>query len=58
VDFRETGSGIAVKLQTGEWKTFDVLYAALGSRVHSDLAKALREATAEDGVRERRPVHE
>ena len=41
VDFRQTGSGIAVKLQTGEWKTFDVLYAALGCRVHSDLAKAL-----------------
>jgi hypothetical protein len=35
VDFRETGSGIAVKLQTGEWKPFDVLYAALGCRVHS-----------------------
>jgi thioredoxin reductase (NADPH) len=41
VDFRQTASGIGVKLQTGEWKTFDVLYAALGCRVHSDLAKAL-----------------
>jgi thioredoxin reductase (NADPH) len=41
VDFRQTGSGVAVKLRTGEWKTFDVLYTALGCRVHSDLAKAL-----------------
>jgi thioredoxin reductase (NADPH) len=39
--FRKTASGVAVKLQNGECRRFDVLYPALGCRVHSELAKAL-----------------
>jgi|tagenome__1003787_1003787.scaffolds.fasta_scaffold20506663_1 thioredoxin reductase (NADPH) len=40
-DFQQTASGVAVKLQTGEWRNFDVLYSALGCKVHSELATAL-----------------
>ena len=40
-DFQKTASGVAVKLQNGECRIFDVLYPALGCRVHSELAKAL-----------------
>jgi thioredoxin reductase (NADPH) len=41
VDLRPVESGIAVELQTGEHLTFDVVYPALGCKVHSDLAVAL-----------------
>src|SRR5207248_1025507 len=40
-DFKQTPSGVAVRLRTGEWKSFDVLYAALGCTVHSELATTL-----------------
>ena len=39
--FRQTASGIAVKLRNGECRNFDVLYPALGCTVHSELANAL-----------------
>lgn len=41
VDLRPIEAGIAVELQSGEHFTFDVVYPALGCRVHSDLAVAL-----------------
>ena len=40
-DFQKTASGVAMELQNGECRSFDVLYSALGCRVHSELAKAL-----------------
>ena len=39
--FRPTADGIAVLGEDDTWREFDVLYAALGCRIHSDLAKAL-----------------
>jgi thioredoxin reductase (NADPH) len=39
--FRQTASGVAVKLQNEECRSFDVLYPALGCTVHSELAKGL-----------------
>jgi thioredoxin reductase (NADPH) len=39
--FTVDGSGISVALEDGEVRTFDVLYPALGCRVHSDLATRL-----------------
>jgi thioredoxin reductase (NADPH) len=39
--FHQTGSGIVVELENGERRNFDVLYAALGCTVHSELADAL-----------------
>jgi thioredoxin reductase (NADPH) len=39
--FTLEGNGVAVVLQDGQVRSFDVLYPALGCRVHSDLATAL-----------------
>jgi thioredoxin reductase (NADPH) len=41
IDFRQTSSGVGIKLQNGGWKNFDLLYAALGCKAHSDLATSL-----------------
>lgn len=41
VDLRPVEAGIAVELQGGERLTFDIVYPALGCKVHSDLAVAL-----------------
>ena len=43
--FTVEGSGVSVVLEDGQVRTFDVLYPALGCRVHSDLATALGAAT-------------
>jgi thioredoxin reductase (NADPH) len=40
-NLRPVEAGIAVELQSGERLTFDVVYPALGCKVHSDLAVAL-----------------
>jgi thioredoxin reductase (NADPH) len=40
-NLRPVHAGIAVELQSGERLTFDVVYPALGCKVHSDLAVAL-----------------
>jgi thioredoxin reductase (NADPH) len=39
--FTVEGSGVCVSLEDGQKRVFDVLYPALGCRVHSDLATAL-----------------
>lgn len=41
VRFEQTQETITVTLQSGKTRSFDVLYAALGCTVHSDLARAL-----------------
>jgi thioredoxin reductase (NADPH) len=43
--FTVEGGGVSVVLEDGQVRTFDVLYPALGCRVHSDLATALGAAT-------------
>ncbi|MFL6799160.1 MAG: NAD(P)/FAD-dependent oxidoreductase [Xanthobacteraceae bacterium] len=48
-DFRQGSSHIEVRLDNGEWQSFDVLYAANGCSVHSELALALGARCDETG---------
>lgn len=47
--FTVEGGGVSVVLEDGQVRTFDVLYPALGCRVHSDLATALGAKTNATG---------
>ena len=48
--FRQTPSGVEVKLCDGSSRSFDVLYAALGCAVSSELATALGAHTNDAGT--------
>ena len=48
--FRQTKTGMAITLTSGETCEFDVLYPVLGCEVHSDLARALGARCNEIGL--------